>query len=325
MESSIPCPSERKESRFKCQHLGCSKSYTRRDNLEAHVRGRHPSSGDQLVRFPCGIGNCDKVFKRADLCYRHRRTEHGTGHKRNVCGEAPEHHGRGCGRSFKRKDAMERHRRTKKARIICLKRRYPQAQPASPLPSTAEPSSREESPAVAYWEGNRTDEWDDGDSEPSARRSPLNTDANLHDLPSRKAFVHGDASVMRDLLPRMDLIHRSLYILFDGMPHPKMITQLKIVETAIAECQPAFAEAHKDALVRAEIDRELRTLLNELEGIEEAYTGIFNALRRCSHIFARLRGQATNDTDTGSNAGTEGDAQASELEPTRIERSLSTE
>src|SRR5947207_15647470 len=66
---------ENSKVRFTCPH--CTKTYTRKANLDAHTHSHHKIPGAEPAEFRCSIQGCNRVFKRADLCSRHRRIDHG--------------------------------------------------------------------------------------------------------------------------------------------------------------------------------------------------------------------------------------------------------
>ncbi|KFM70446.1 hypothetical protein X975_08289, partial [Stegodyphus mimosarum] len=75
------------EGNFLC--LECSKPYSFRRNLRAHIIKHHPSKLEELAptlrtagKFPCD--DCGKIFSKQHLLRAHERTEHGKSYNCNV-------------------------------------------------------------------------------------------------------------------------------------------------------------------------------------------------------------------------------------------------
>ncbi|KAJ3034518.1 hypothetical protein HDV00_004983 [Rhizophlyctis rosea] len=84
---------------YPCPAPGCSKTFTRRFNLETHLR-THDANRERP--FPCA--DCEKTFVRVHDLDRHRSV-----HAKEKVHLCP---GEGCGKRFTRKDALRRHQKT---------------------------------------------------------------------------------------------------------------------------------------------------------------------------------------------------------------------
>ena len=99
------------EDHFDCGH--CDNFYTRKFNLEEHIRIVH-NGGDQCAA-KCRV--CGKDFKRIGDCKRHEQLQHRSDRK-FICGALTEHNGKGCGKPFARRDALLKHRLSRKKQCI---------------------------------------------------------------------------------------------------------------------------------------------------------------------------------------------------------------
>lgn len=105
-------------ARFFCD--SCSKSYTRQEKLNNHLRTHQ----DERSRIPCSTPGCTKSFSREDERKRHEKEVH-LGEKKFVCTfelkyGIPGSRVHGCGRGFQRLEALDRHWRSD-AGQVCLK------------------------------------------------------------------------------------------------------------------------------------------------------------------------------------------------------------
>ncbi|KFM81060.1 hypothetical protein X975_20238, partial [Stegodyphus mimosarum] len=80
------------DGNFLC--LECSKSYTFRRNLRAHIIKSHPSKLEELAptlrtagKFPCN--DCEKIFSKQHFLRAHERTEHGKSYICNMKRKCP--------------------------------------------------------------------------------------------------------------------------------------------------------------------------------------------------------------------------------------------
>lgn len=96
--------------KFSCTQ--CSSNFTRKSNLEDHIRTSHEQSN---LRVPCP--QCAKEFGRRNDRDRHLRYQHQT-EPQFVCGKLPEHAGKGCGHGFKRPDALKKHRLARNGKCL---------------------------------------------------------------------------------------------------------------------------------------------------------------------------------------------------------------
>ena len=106
-------------AKFKC--LVCPSSFTRKANLEDHLRSHTGEISS------CDI--CGAVIRRGGDLARHKRLQHGGGPK-YICGDLEEHDGRGCGRQFVRRDALGQHRRARDGK--CTKQLWGKTSNATP-------------------------------------------------------------------------------------------------------------------------------------------------------------------------------------------------
>lgn len=60
---------ERKK--YKCPFVGCSRSYTKQANLNAHVRASH-----ECLRFSCTVESCDKTYAHKKSLIAHIERDH---------------------------------------------------------------------------------------------------------------------------------------------------------------------------------------------------------------------------------------------------------
>ncbi|KAI1123231.1 hypothetical protein F5Y10DRAFT_252224 [Nemania abortiva] len=93
-----------RDGKFRCT---CAQEFTRKLNLEAHIRSR----ADERP-YSCNINNCGKTFIRQCDLARHKKVTH-SGAKPFICrGSKGE---QGCGMAFNRQSNLNRHIRTCKS------------------------------------------------------------------------------------------------------------------------------------------------------------------------------------------------------------------
>ncbi|CAM0140043.1 unnamed protein product [Umbelopsis sp. WA50703] len=83
--------------RFECPHGGCPMKFSRRFNLQTHMRVHDP---ERQKKFRCDVDGCNKNFDRRHDLSRHEATVHR--------GERA-YHCEYCEKPFSRKDALVRH------------------------------------------------------------------------------------------------------------------------------------------------------------------------------------------------------------------------
>jgi uncharacterized Zn-finger protein len=94
-------------AKFECSLPDCKKRFTRRVNLQAHIRVH--SNNDRT--YICT--ECDRRFARIEDHRRHVKERHTGTSKQHVCGILGTPGPEGCGQSFTRAEALRRHLRSK--------------------------------------------------------------------------------------------------------------------------------------------------------------------------------------------------------------------
>jgi hypothetical protein len=94
-------------AKFECSLHGCKKRFTRRVNLEAHIRAH----SNTVPTYICT--ECDRRFTRIEDHRRHVKERHIGTKKQHVCGIVGKPGPEGCGQSFTRAEALRRHLRSK--------------------------------------------------------------------------------------------------------------------------------------------------------------------------------------------------------------------
>jgi len=90
---------------FKCDREGCTRAFTRKADLDGHIRSVH----DHTRPFACP--ECDRSFARPELLRVHRRFKHAKAGSSDSA-SASLHECDQCGRSFRRRSDALRHERS---------------------------------------------------------------------------------------------------------------------------------------------------------------------------------------------------------------------
>lgn len=103
---------------FDCKE--CDAKFTRKQNLQIHMRSRHAESGSKPVAYVCPM--CSKSFARKGDRTRHVTTSHDDA-KSFVCGgKLRDGSDWGCGRVFKRGDMLNRHWKSTKGQVCIVQK-----------------------------------------------------------------------------------------------------------------------------------------------------------------------------------------------------------
>jgi uncharacterized Zn-finger protein len=102
----------KRPAKFECSLPNCKKRFTRRVNLEAHIRAH----SNHERPFLCN--KCERRYARIEDLNRHVKEAHTFTSKQHICGILGKPGPEGCGQSFTRAEALRRHLRSK-AGSIC--------------------------------------------------------------------------------------------------------------------------------------------------------------------------------------------------------------
>ncbi|KAJ7301630.1 hypothetical protein DFH08DRAFT_635102, partial [Mycena albidolilacea] len=91
----------KQEAKYASPMPGCESTFTRRINLNGHLRA-HSDERPFVCRWP----ECGRAFPRQHDCKRHKQLH--TNYPSFVCGGGESGAG-GCGKKFARMDALNRH------------------------------------------------------------------------------------------------------------------------------------------------------------------------------------------------------------------------
>ncbi|EUC34823.1 hypothetical protein COCCADRAFT_92467 [Bipolaris zeicola 26-R-13] len=122
---------------FDCKE--CDAKFTRKQNLQIHMRSRHAESGSKPAAHVCST--CSKSFVRKNDLTRHVTTTHDDA-KSFVCGgKLGDGSGWGCGRVYNRGDMLKRHWKSTKGKVCIVQKQNEEDADNASLSASLQPSA----------------------------------------------------------------------------------------------------------------------------------------------------------------------------------------